>query len=45
MRGPEAAVYNSQEEAMEHMGPGDQLVPIDEPKEPAKILQFPLIDR
>ena len=45
MSGPEAAVYNSQEEALKHMGPGDQLVPLDEPKKSAKILKFPVIDR
>jgi hypothetical protein len=28
MNGDEAAVYDSQREAMDHMGPGDQMVPI-----------------
>ncbi len=29
MRGSEAAVYTSIEQAQQHMAPGDQLVPLD----------------
>lgn len=38
MRGSEAATYKDQDEAMEHMGPGDQLVPMPEL---ADIYEFP----